>query len=93
MAYDNAGALNGVESIVGVHSMLIFGEEGRIVYFPHIMIEGSGTHELHIGSDTVGGSRSEIAHRHGVLECAGTLFGEFAEQRIVDIRELHESDL
>ena len=47
-----------------------------------------GAHKLHVGTDTVGGFRCEIAYLHGMLECAGAFLGEFAQEGIVDVGQL-----
>ncbi len=57
------------------------------------MVEGAGSHKLHIGADAVGGGRCQVAHGHRVLERAGTLFGKLAEHGIVYVGKLHKGDL
>ena len=92
MAGHHPGALNGIERVVRIHAVLIFSIESRILDFADIVVESAGAHELYIGADAVGGRRREVAHRHGVLESAGTLFGKFAQKRVIDVRQFHERD-
>ena len=54
MVDDYARALHWVKHIVGVDTVLVFGKEGGIVDFAYVMIQGTCTDELYIGSDTYG---------------------------------------
>ena len=87
---DYSGALYGLESVVGIDAVLIFGVECRILDFAYVVIEGSCTDKLHICADAACGSRSEVADGHGVVESPRTFFRKLSEQRIVDVAEFNE---
>ncbi len=90
MAYDYSRALQRGEGVVGVDSMLVFGEESRIVDFAYVVIQGARTGQLHVGPYGESSRRRQIADRHGVVERPGAFLGEFAQQRMVYICQLHE---
>ena len=85
VAHDYAGTLHGRKGVVGIHAILILGEEGRIVYFADIMIERTCPDKLHVSTDAVGGLGGQIAHGHGVLEGAGTFARKLADGAVVEI--------
>ncbi len=60
MTDHDLGALHGIEGVVGVDTMLVFGEECGIGQLAYVVVEGSGTDELHLGADAVCGSGGEI---------------------------------
>ena len=88
----NSCALNGVECIVGVDSVLVFGKERGVVDFADVVVQGACSNKLYIGSNAVGGSRCKVADSHGVLEGSGAFFGEFAEHGVVYVGKLNKSD-
>ena len=90
MPCDYSGTLQRVESVVRVHPMLILGIECRIFNLTYIMVQRTGSHKLHIGSDTVSGSRRKVADCHGVVEGAGTFFRQFSKERVVYIAQFHQ---
>ena len=75
-----------------IHAMLVFGEESRISEFADIVIHGAGSHQLHISIDFTSRLGSEIGNLERMLESSGALLREFAQERIIHIREFHESD-
>ena len=70
-----------------IDPVLVFGEENRAFHLPDVVVEGTGPDELRVGADRAGSLGCQSGDLHGVLECAGSLFGK-AQERIVDIREL-----
>ena len=59
-----------VELVVRIDTGLVFGEERRIQHLADVVIHGSGTHQLAVGPDAVGGGRREVGQLQGVLEGA-----------------------
>ena len=91
MTYDDAGALAGVEFIVGIDtSGLILGEEGCVLHLSYIVVEGAGAHKLALGAYLQRHFGSEVSHLHRMLEGARRHFREAAQQRTVDVGEFHE---
>ena len=82
-------ASGGRQGVVGVDPMLVLGEECGIVDLAYVVVECSGSDRGHVGAYAACGRRCEVAHGHGVLECAGHS-SEFAQCRVVDVRRLHE---
>ena len=87
---DDLCALLVGEAGVGVGAVLIFGEEDGVLQFAYVVVEGAGTDELAVGADAVGGRCGQVGHLHAVLEGAGGLFGEGAQQFAVDVGEFDE---
>ena len=93
MCRDDACALLGAERIVRVHAVLVLGEEGGIAQLADVVVHRAGAHEHGVGADDAGGVGSEIRHGHGVLERAGALVAEAAQQRVVAVGQFHERNL
>ena len=75
---------------MGILPILVLGEENGSVQFAYVVVEGTRTHQLAFGSQGIGYLGSEISHLHGVLEGAGSLFGQTAEHFVVGVGEFHQ---
>ena len=60
----DAGAEVGRESLVGILSSLILGEECRIVDFADVVVEGTGTEQLRVCPNGVCSLGGKTAHLH-----------------------------
>ena len=60
---DNLGAVLGAHQVVvRVLADLVLGEEGRIFGLADVVVECSGTHELHVGSDLERCLAGQVGH-------------------------------
>ena len=75
---------------MGVESRLVFGEEGGVLQFADVVIEGAGTYQLGLGPDFVGRFGCQVRNLQRVLEGAGALFGELAQYGVVHVGELDQ---
>ena len=74
-----------------IDAVLVFGEENRSVEFPYVMIKSAGPDKLSVCADSARGLGRQGRYLHGVLECAGSLFRQTAQQRTVYVRQFDES--
>ena len=85
---DNLGAVFRTHQVVvRILTDLVLGEESGILGFAHIMVEGTGTHELHVGADFECCFTTQVGHLQRVLEGAGAVGGQLAQQRVIDVGE------
>ena len=89
---DHARALQRVEALVrrGLAGADVLDEEGRRDQLADVVVVGADADEQRIGADAVGGALGHVPHEDRVLERAGGLVLEAPEQRVVELRELHQ---
>ena len=94
VADDYLRALFVRQVLVGIDAArLILGEEHRLLHLADIVVEGTGSHQLGVAADSIGCRRRQVGHLHGVLEGAGHGLGHAAQQRGVDVAQLHQCDV
>ncbi len=83
--------LNG-ELIVRIGAHLVLRKVKRVLQLADIVVQGSRTDELRLGSDGLGGCCRQIGHLKGMLECAGSLLRHPQQQSLSQIAKLHQRD-
>ena len=92
VAYHYRGALLGCEQGVRIDATLVFGKEIGALDFADVVIDGTHTHQLHVGTYAVSSLGCDVRHLHNVLESAGARFGELSEQRLIEVGEFDERE-
>ena len=60
VGYDDFGAFERGESVVGVDAVLVFGVEDGVGEFADVVVEGSGACEQDVGADEACGVAGEV---------------------------------
>ena len=76
-----------------IDARLVLGKIDGVRQFTNIMIQGTGTHQLCLGTNLVGYLASEVCHLNRVVEGAGSYLAHLAHQFVVGIGELNQCDV
>ena len=90
VADDDLGALLIAQTLVWIHTRLVFGEEGRIDHLADVVIQGACTYQLALAADMVGSGGSQVGHLQRMLEGTRSHLRHFAQQAVVDVRQFHQ---
>ena len=69
---------------------MVFGEVAGVDELADVVVEGTGAHQLHLGSDFGRDLCREVAHLNGVDESALGFFGQAADDGKIGIVEFDE---
>ena len=91
MVNDNLGAVLGSHEVVmRILANLILGKESRIFGLANIVVERTGPHQLHVGTDFQRRLTAQVGHHERVLEGTRAVAGQLTQQRVVDVAQLEQ---
>ena len=90
MLDDDARALLALQVLVGVDASLILSEESGVGHLADVVIQCSYTYEQAVGANSVCHLCCQVAHRYGVLECAGCHLAKVAQQSLEGVGKLEQ---
>ena len=82
---DDLCAVNVRQVLVRIKARLVLGEVDGVLYLSYVVIQGTGTHQLRLGTNLVGYLGSQVAHLYGVLERAGSHLAHAAQHVLAHV--------
>ena len=73
-----------------IYSSLVLGKESGVQHLSDVMIHGTGTHQLAVGTNAVGCGGSQVSKLQRMLECSGSNFRHLTHQLVVDVGKFHQ---
>ena len=93
VADDNLGTLDVGQHLMRVNTRLILRKVDRVREFADVVIQGTGTYQLGLGTDLVGYLASQIRHLDRVVEGAWCHLTHLSEHFVISVRQFNECDI